>query len=185
MRIKVLSALLMVSLAGVVYADPAGTGYLLASIGKATSEFRTSPSDAIQGDDTAFEIGVGFAFNEYLAVEASYQDFGEPDGFAGCPPDVLCIAIVPFAREPVSVDGWSAALRGTVPITESLSAFGRLGFLAWDTSASNQGLNASGTDLLYAVGIATDISDRMSLQLSWEQAEIDIETTKLGIRFRF
>lgn len=185
MRTKVLFALVMASLTGVVYADSDGHGYFLVSVGKATSEFRTSPGDAIQGDDTAFEVGVGYAFNEFFAIEASYQDFGEPDGFAGCPPDVLCIAIVPFAREPVSVDGWSAALRGSVPITASLSAFGKLGFLAWDTSARNQGLNTSGTDLLYAVGIASDISDRLSLQLSWEQADIDIETVKLGMRFSF
>ncbi|MBT8132399.1 MAG: porin family protein, partial [Gammaproteobacteria bacterium] len=166
-------------------AETAGQGYFLVSAGKTDADFRTTSADAVQGDDTSFELGVGFAFNENFAIEASYQDFGEPDGFAGCPPDVLCIAIVPFAREPVSLNGWSAALRGAVPLTGSLSAFGKIGFLSWDTSATNQGLNASGTDLLYAVGVAADLNDRVSLQLSWEQAELDIETVKLGMRFNF
>lgn len=160
-------------------------GYILAGVGKADTLARTSPTDEINGDDTAFEIGVGFAFSPYLSVEGSYQDFGKPYGYAGCPIDVLCIAIVPFSREEVSVDGWSVALRGGLPITESLSAFGRLGFLSWDASASSQGLNDSGTDLLYGVGIAADVSDRIGLQLSYEKAEIDIETVKVGVRLRF
>lgn len=167
------------------HAESAGQGYFLASIGKADSDFRTSVADAVQGDDTAFEIGVGYTFSQYISVEASYQDFGEPDGFAGCPPDVVCIAIVPFARESVSVNGWSAALRGAVPVTESLSVFGKLGFLAWDASASNPGLNDSGTDLLYALGIASDLNDRVGLQLSWERADVEIETVKLGLRVSF
>lgn len=168
-----------------VHASGAGEGYLLLSLGNADADFRTSPSDAVQGDDTAFEIGVGYAISQYLAVEASYQNFGDPNGFAGCPPDVLCIAIVPFAREPVSVDGWSAALRGAVPVTDSLSIFGKIGFLAWDSSARNSGLNDSGTDFLYGVGIASELSDRLGLQLSWERADTEIETVKLGLRIGF
>lgn len=166
-------------------AENAGEGYFLVSVGKSDSDFRTSVADAVQGDDTSFELGAGFAFSENFAVEASYQDLGNPDGFAGCPPDVFCIAIVPFAREPVSLTGWSAALRGSVPISESVSAFGRAGILAWNTSANNQGLDTSGTDLLYAVGLETELGDRMSLQLAWEKVELDIETLKLGMRFSF
>lgn len=138
-------------------------GYILANVGKADTLARTSSTDETNADDTAFEIGVGYAFSPYLSVEGSYQDFGKPYGYAGCPVDVLCIAIVPFSREEVSVDGWSVAPRGGLPITESLSIFGRLGFLSWDTSASSQGLNDSGTDLLYGVGIAADLNDRLGL----------------------
>lgn len=160
-------------------------GYVLASVGKADTLVRTSPTDEINGDDTTFEIGVGFAFSPYLSVEGSYQDFGKPYGYAGCPVDVLCIAIVPFSREEVSVDGWSVALRGALPVSETLSVFGRLGFLSWDASANGQGLNDSGTDLLYGAGIAADLTDRLGLQLSYEKATVDIDTIKIGVRLRF
>lgn len=163
----------------------ASHGYLLASIGEADTDFRPTISDAIQDDDTAFEIGVGFAFNPYFSVEGSYQDFGEPTGFAGCPPEVFCIAIVPLSAEPVEVTGWSVALRGAVPVTDSLSVFARLGFLSWDTSARTAGLNDSGTDLLYGGGIAADFNERFGLQLSYEEADPGIETVKLGVRLRF
>lgn len=171
--------------AAAAQSDGDSHAYLLASIGTAITDIRTTPTDVIDDDDTAFELGVGFAFNPYLSIEASYQDFGNPYGYAGCPVDVLCIAIVPFSREQVSVDGWSAAVRGQVPVTESLSAFARAGLLSWDASASNPGLNDSGTDLIYGAGIATELNDRLGLQLSYEKAEIDIETVKLGVRLRF
>lgn len=166
-------------------ADFQSHGYLLASFGEADTHFRTSVTDEINGDDDAYELGVGFAFSPYLSIEGSYQDFGKPFGYAGCPIDVFCIAVVPFSREKVSVDGWSAALRGALPITETLSVFGRLGFLSWDASASSQGLNDSGTDLLYGAGIAADFNRRFGVQLSYEKADVGIETVKLGARLGF
>lgn len=163
-------------------ADTDSSAYLLASYGESDSEFSVSANDKVQGDDKSLELGVGFAFSEHLSVEASYQDFGNPDGFVGCPPDVFCIAIVPFSREPVDIDGWAAALRAALPITDTLSVFGRFGLLAWDSSARSPELNDSGTDLLYGIGIAVEFSERVGLQVSYEKAEVDIETVKLGLR---
>ncbi len=159
-------------------------GYLLLGVGDSDTERRMSTVDVITGDDNSFEIGAGFAFNRYLSVEGSYQNFGEPDGFVGCPIDVFCIAVVPFAREAVKVDGWSVALRGAVPVTETLSVFARLGFLSWDASARSAVLNDSGTDLLYGIGLAADFNDRFGIQVSYEEAEVDIDTVKLGLRIR-
>lgn len=187
-KIYVASLLCLTALIAVNTAYASGFerhGYLLASVGKADTRMSPTSNDQIDGDDTAFEIGVGFAINPYLAVEGSYQNFGEPNGYAGCPVDVLCIAIVPFAREDVKVDGWSAALRGSVPLTETLSAFGRIGFLAWDASARTPSLDDSSTDLLYGVGISADFDTKFGLQLSYEKVEADIETVKVGVRMRF
>lgn len=179
----VLTGLLLAMIAGVSKADES-YGYLLLAVGDSDTERRISTVDVITGGDNAFEIGAGFAFNRYFSVEGSYQNFGEPDGFVGCPIDVFCIAVVPFAREDVKVDGWSAALRGAVPVTETLSIFARLGFLSWDTSARSAALDDSGTDLLYGVGIAADFNERFGIQLSFEEADVDIETLKLGLRIR-
>lgn len=184
MLVAVLSLALLFA-AGIARASSPGYGYFLASFGETDSEFSVTPNDTIQGDDSSFEIGFGYAFNDYLAIEGSYQDFGEPDGFVGCPPDVFCIAIVPLSREPVEINGWSAALRGSVPFTDILSGFVRAGFLAWDASASSPSLNDSGTDFLYGAGLSADFTDRFGLQVSFEQVESDFETLKVGIRYRF
>lgn len=166
-------------------ADDERSSYVFASYGESDSEFSVTSNDTIQGDDKSYEIGFGYAFSKHLAVEGSYQNFGDPDGFAGCPPEVLCIAIVPFSREPVEIDGWAVALRGSVPFTDSLSGFARLGLLAWDASAQTPVLNDSGTDLLYGVGFAADYNESFGLQLAYERVELDIDTVKLGARFRF
>lgn len=183
--VSVFSAVLMTATAMPCHADGDSRWYLLAGVGQANTEASFTSTDVIDGDDTAFEIGGGFAFNDNFSVELTYQDFGEPRGFAGCPPEVFCVAIVPFAIEKVSVDGWTAAVRGALPVTDVFSVFGRLGVLAWDASARNPGLNDSGTDLLYGGGVAVDIGNRFGLQLSYERADVDIETVKLGARFKF
>lgn len=171
--------------AALVSADDEHQGYLFASYGETDVEFSVTPNDTIQGDDRSFELGFGFALGKHLALEGSYQNFGDPDGFAGCPPDMACIAIVPFSREPVEIDGWAVALRGNLPLTDNLSGFIRLGLLAWDTSARTAVLNDSDTDLLFGIGLAADLGDRFGLQASFEQVELDIETVKVGVTYRF
>jgi len=184
---RVLSVLLVV-ISAAVPAMAAGFDrqvYLVVAAGQADTDARLSEVDEINGDDTAYELGLGYAFSPYLSVEGSYHDFGEPYGYAGCPRDLLCVAIVPYVRENVSLDGWSAALRGNIPLTDHLSLFGRVGLLAWDSSALNPGLNDSGTDLLYGAGIAADLNDRFGLQLSYERVDLDIDSLKLGVMMRF
>lgn len=159
-------------------------GYVFVNVGNTETDRRLSIADVIDGDDDSYEVGGGFAFTPYLSVEGSYQRFGRPDGFVGCPVDVLCIALVPFSRENVEVDGWTGALRGTLPVTTSLSVFARAGLLAWETSARTAALNDSGTDMLYGLGLAADINDRFGVQLSYEKAGVDVETLKLGLKVR-
>ena len=142
--------------------------YVFIGVGEADIERRLSVADVIDGDDDAYAIGAGFALNRYLSVEGSYQRFGKPDGFVGCPVDVFCIAVVPFAREDVEVDGWTAGLRGSLPVTDRLSVFARASLLAWETSARS----------------AADITDRLALQVSYEEANVDISTLKLGLLYR-
>lgn len=159
-------------------------GYLFVSAGEADTHRRLSVADVVEGDDDSFEIGAGYAFNPYLSIEGSYQSFGKPDGFVGCPIDVFCIAVVPFAREDVEVDGWTGALRGSLPVTGRLSVFARVGLLAWETSARSAPLDDSGTDLLYGLGLAADVTDRFAVQLSYEETGVDVDTVKLGLRMR-
>jgi hypothetical protein len=176
---------------GILLAAPAGAAghedhyFAFLNVGDSDTSFRT-PVDVVGNDDTSFELGFGYAFNRYLSVQGSYHDFGSPTGVvAECPPEVLCVApnIIGGFVEDVSFDGWSAALRGTVPINENLALFGTLGAITWDASARH--LNDSGTDLIYGAGVIWNFAERWGVQFSYEKVDLDIETGKLGILYRF
>lgn len=144
---------------------------------------RPTVNDVIADEDTSYELGIGYAFNRILSLQGSYHNFGKPTGFAGCPPEVLCI--LAFSPEAVKVDGWAAAVAATWPLGQNLDVFGKLGVIAWDTSAVSPSLNDSGADLLYGAGATWYVSERWGLQLAYEEADLDIRTGKFGLVYRF
>lgn len=171
-------------------ADFSAGGYAFGMLSRADTDASLSPIDVIDGDDNGFELGLGYAFSPHVAAEFSYQDFGEPRGRAGCPPEYLCITdatgqLVPFAFEDVSLSGWAGALRLSWPLSARVSLSGRLGLIAWEASARQPSLDDSGTDLFYGAGLSVDVGDDYELLLAWERVELDIDSIKVGLLTRF
>lgn len=174
----------------------ADAGYFaVASVGDSSAHldslFLPLPSD----DDQSFEIGVGYAFNPHLAVQAGYHDFGEFDGeIASCPPATFCLSPPPAIPFQVDVSGWSLRVTGGYPLGERFAAFASLGVLVWDVDfrfvledglVSFPGIGTEGDDLMYEAGLRWRLSDRWNIQASYEKVNLDIESTKLGLLFRF
>ena len=180
----VIAAALAGAMAGPALADEPEAGFFASvSISSADSDFRPSATDVVSDDDSAYTIGGGYRFNRYFTAMLTYHDFGEPIGFAGCPPDFLCIQA--FVPEKVEIDGWSASVTGGVPLGERFEVFARLGLIAWDASARSPSLNDSGEDLLYGVGATWNVTPRWGIQLAYDTVDLDIETRSLGVVFRF
>jgi OOP family OmpA-OmpF porin len=166
-------------------ADEEAHFYTFLNVGNADTDYRTIV-DAVSDDDRSFELGVGYAFNRYWAMQGSYHDFGEPAGFvAQCSPDVVCIAstIIGGFPEQVSFDGWSVALRGTLPVSEHFALFGKLGVVAWDAQSAH--LSDSGEDLVYGAGVIWNVTGPWGVQFTLEELDLDIQTVSLGVIYRF
>lgn len=200
------SAVLAMS-TGTTWAD---TGYFaVANIGDSSADLATSFSPPLSDDDRSFEIGVGYAFNPHLSVQAGYHDFGDfhgelelpcpPNSFClppdECPPGTICLAPPPI-QVPFRVDvtGWSLRVTGAYPLGERFAAFASAGVLVWDAdlrfaleggTAIFTGFGTEGDDLMYEAGLRWRLSDRWNIQASYEKADLDIESTKLGVLFRF
>lgn len=157
--------------------------FAVASIGDTNIHYRPQVNDVIADNSRTFELGFGYSLNPNFSIQGSYHDYGDPIGFAGCPPEVLCI--VAFSPEEVKVDGWSASLVGTLPLSDKFAVFGKLGVMAWNTDARSASLNDSGEDLMYAAGVNWNLSERWGIQLSYEELNLDIRSSKLGAVFRF
>jgi Outer membrane protein beta-barrel domain len=157
--------------------------YALASFGNADTESRLGPFGLVDGSDNTWQLGAGYAFNDWLSVELSYHDFGEPIGFFGCLPDVLCSPSVD--TEDVQIDGWSGQFVGRLPLAWDLSLFGKTGLIGWETSAATPLLRESGDDLIYSVGLHWAANQSIALQASYEEVALDVRNAKFGLMFRF
>ncbi|MFY0991751.1 outer membrane beta-barrel protein [Halomonas sp. C05BenzN] len=175
--------------------------YLGAGIGHAKLDFDIEgfyrdlgfPNVSSDDTDVSYKLFAGYQFNPYFAVEAGYVDFGSftasstATDFSG--------------NAKLSVDGFTAALVGKLPIQSGFSVYGKLGMVAWDAdlkeSASFMGMSASasygedGTDPFYGIGAEYVVDqimmraelERYDISESGEDFTIDMISASIGYRF--
>jgi opacity protein-like surface antigen len=180
-----------------------------ASVNIGSSETSFHPTSVARLDDReqSFDVGIGYAFGPYFAIQGAYHDYGQVTGFVACPPEgcmlapgecppgSVCFAFMQPVPVQVDISGWSARLTGTLPLGSRFAAFASVGVIDWDTSADAivtlpdgrrvDDLDDSGKDLVYGAGLQWHVSDRWSLQAFYEHVDLDIESGKLGATFRF
>jgi OOP family OmpA-OmpF porin len=132
---------------------------------------------AYDDEDTAFSVFGGYQFNRYFGLEAGYADFGK---------------IEPEAAGP-TLEGDSAYFTavGTLPITDSFSAYAKAGLHRWNVDTSLPGLigdDDSGTDPTYGVGLQYRFTDKVALRGEYSRFEVedaDADLAQLQLRFDF
>ena len=137
--------------------------------------------------DTGYKLFVGYQFNPNFAIEAGYADFGEFSANENSG----------NGQAELSVDGFTAALVGKLPIQNGFGVFGKLGMVAWDADldeSDNTGsarYSEDGTDPFYGIGAEYEIErirlraeyERYDISDSGEDFEIDLISASLGYRF--
>lgn len=138
---------------------------------------------AIDDDVLAWRAFGGLSFGRLLAVEAGYQDFGEIDrtfDLGGT-----------TAVSNLSADGWTLGGRVDLPLSRSVSLFGRGGVFAWQADIEVDGVRRAFDDdsnPYYGAGAAVMLSPRLSLLGDWTRYELDeadADVFALGIEYRF
>jgi OOP family OmpA-OmpF porin len=153
-------AALLFLVASAAYADDPPLGfYLGASVGSATLELEDSNSSAdFAGDDTAVKVAAGYRFLKWVAVEASYEDYGQPED------DVLGV------RLRGEFSAFSVCALGLLPLG-NFDLFARGGIARWDGSlaAVDFGVDVSedNTDPLFGLG-AQYRAGQLAIRLEYE-----------------
>lgn len=150
--------------------------YLGGSVGQSNVEVDNigglSAAD-FDGEDTAFKFIVGIRPLDWLAVEASYVNFGEPDD------------TIAGARVETEGDGISAFAVGFLPVGP-FDLFAKAGLITWDTNVS--GLDEDGTDFAYGVGAQFRVWS-LSLRAEYERFNVDqiddLSLLSVGVTFTF
>jgi OOP family OmpA-OmpF porin len=154
----------------------------------------------VDDSDTSFSIFGGYQFSSYFAVEAGLIDLGERGvSFVGQSTDIDSFYDNAEHVYPQSGDGYSIAVVGSWPISESFKLSAKLGYFKWqgdyvtqetnDNSSDNVGSDSiSGGDIWFGGELNYRLNDSYQLYLSAERFELARDKTTniaLGIRYFF
>lgn len=132
--------------------------------------------------DVGFKLFGGYKFTPYVAVEASYVDYGKATASAG----------------PVSVDltgtSFGVGVAGFLPFNNVLTGVGRLGLASNKAKLSGPGFSSSDTNTKPYFGIALDFRVMPQLHIeggldftTFEEDgdEADVRLLSVGVRYEF
>lgn len=132
---------------------------------------------------------LGYRFNSFFALEGAYSDFGEYGN----------------SISNAETTGYSAALKGTLPITDTVEIFAKAGQLWYETDYNVAGFNGSNDDeaLFAGAGLNFNLSQNLllSAQYTWYDVDLnadeaadsgsdtdfdtDFNQASLGLEYRF
>lgn len=152
----------------------------------------------IQSDqeNATYTLGVGYAFNDYVAVELGYTSYGDSEDIYyyddGINPPTATIS------EVTDIQSVNLSILAGMPMGEDFSMYFRGGYGAWDMDARVTTATNSTTDdwnkvgINYGFGFKLDMTDNLSLRNEYlwynfddEDIDLDTETITLGLVFTF
>lgn len=138
---------------------------------------------AIDTDSTAWRLTGGYRFNDYLAFEGGYHNFGRFEQ------DV----VVNGEPVPVSLkaDGFTIGGVANLPLGDRFGLFARAGAYFWDGDSDLNGVSVASpedSNLYLGLGLTFDVSERWSI--SGDGSNYALEDTSstvfsLGVNVRF
>lgn len=112
-----------------------------------------------EGADLAARAFLGVRLGPYVALEAGYHDFGEPDGRVAFidpeNPPTGPFDAPPSSRVAIGATGYDAVLIGILPLDRDLSVYAKAGLIRWDAETTYDGgtrTREDGEDLIWGVG---------------------------------
>lgn len=144
--------------------------------------------------DLSYGIRLGYAVNQYLAIEAGYRDLGEAElsgtsigGSFWCDGDV---------RATLSGYSLEGAVLGKLPVTPRFSLFASAGASRWDSkvklkdSCDSVSASDDGVSLTLGIGAEYSITDRFGIRGEVRRYadvadEFDVHTASVGAVISF
>ena len=125
-------------------------------------------------DDKAagYNLGGGYRFNKWLAVDAAYWDIGE----------FKSDSLDNGRKLKYDTTMWTAGGIVSVPLW-ILDVYGRAGVAMWDVDSRN--FNEDGTDLYYGAGVALNVFGSLDLYAEYVRFDADEAIDSVGLGFRF
>ncbi len=104
--------------------------YIFGAFGNTNSDVALGGLNRIDDDNSSYALGAGYVVTGNFSLEGAYQDFGSHHGETDCPPGFACL-VIPLSAQ-ADLTGISLSLIGSIPLTDSLDVYGKVGFVSWD-----------------------------------------------------
>ncbi len=161
-------AVLTVALAALFFVPEAHAGFLVgASVGQAGADIQEANAD-FNEQDAGFSARIGYRFMKFVGVEASYVDFGNPQGEVAAGLDLESEA-----------SGYSLFAVGTIPITR-LELFGKVGYFDWDLDgelSNGTKFSDDGSSFSYGAGFGVHVLGPFYVRAEYEVFQIKVTDT--------
>ncbi|MGI9202373.1 MAG: porin family protein [Woeseiaceae bacterium] len=150
-----------------------------ASIGYVNIE-DDEPGFQFDANDTGYKFFANYTFNNNLAIEGGYIDFGSPEDIvAGLPGEI-------------DASGWNIYGVGNLPLSDSVNLFAKAGVVAWEADSIIDGLlvdTDDGTDLALGFGAGWNTNEAFGIRAEVDWYDIDeadsVWMASVGFEFRF
>ena len=131
---------------------------------------------ACEDTDTGWKLVGGYRFSRYVAVEATYIDWGKVSGTANG---------ISATAEQTSM---GAGVVGSLPLNAQFSIFGKAGFLTTEQEISRPGgsFTADDTEFHYGLGAKYAFTTNWAARAEYERTDkLKVEMLSIGAEFRF
>ena len=145
----------------------------------------TATLPACEAKDTSWKVLGGYRFNQYVAAEATYIDWGEVTATVRSNATGLTVGVA------ASQISYGLAVVGTLPLGQGFAFFGKAGFLKTEQETTRGGSPASTvdrkeTELHYGLGAKYTFTKNWALRGEWEKTEdLKVEMLSIGVEYRF
>jgi len=183
-RLSAVAGVLVLALFGNTAVAESGV-YVFGAIGNTNSDGALGGLNRVDDDNSSYALGAGYAITRNFSLEGAYQDFGSHNGQTDCPPGITCL-VIPLSAQ-ADLTGISLSLIGSIPLTDRLDVYGKIGFTSWEVDFEDisSAFDASGEDLLYGIGLRWSIDDHWKVLAGYERVELDFDTVGIGVSYHF
>jgi len=190
--------------------------YIGGSVGKAkisgpdVNEFKdwySGDGTSVSTDERAFKGFVGYELNDNFAIEAFAAQLGQVDGsWSGTGDCGTGCSWSDSERDAMKVHTLGVALRASMPITNSIDAYGKIGVHHWrgsnkgswegelvdsgETLTASDSWSESGSDnaVMFGLGVEYEVTGNISMLLEAERYKLDKNKStvaSLGLAYKF
>ena len=169
--------------------------------GQSDSDLNTSVQSGASLDekDTSYQAFVGYSFNDFIAVEANYNDFGEStldfDSNGQFTVDGYTFNPGVDGRVKTKTKAYGISAVASYPLHKYFVPFAKFGIQRYKISATSETTigydktKLDGYDYNYGVGFNSNINDNFATRVSYEKFEmednLDVENLAFSLIYKF
>lgn len=123
-------------------------------------------ADDFDDDNDVIQGLVGYRFNRYFAVEGSVIDFGDYGS----------------SLSNADTDGWTAGIKGILPLTNRFSVYAKAGQLWWESDYNIAGVSGSSDDesLFIGAGLSYNFTKNFLINAEYTVYDADLDASDVA-----